>query len=100
MTRVVGPYHHDSNLGLNAIPSALVQAPNHVLGAIPTKSKVDGFAVAVILLPNGLSIAFPSLSDGITNESKVDVPFLEEIVLCLVPLTLPGFISAGLGDHG
>ena len=74
VTRVVGPYHHDSNLGLNAIPSALVQAPNHVLGAIPTKSKVDGFAVAVILLPNGLSIAFPSLSDGITNESKVDVP--------------------------
>ena len=39
---VFGPYHHDSNLGLNAIPSALVQAPNHVLGAIPHQIRLMG----------------------------------------------------------
>ncbi len=73
MAGVVGADHHHRHPGLDVGQITVSQSPDDMLSTVAADSKVDGFAIAVVFLPDVFAPSFPALSDGIADKGQFDV---------------------------
>ncbi len=69
---IVGADHEDGDTGGEAVDVSVFESPEDALGPVAADADVEGFALAVELLPDFGAGAFPALGDGIADEEEVD----------------------------
>ena len=97
---VIGSNHYHSEFGRNAVDVSVFQSPKHMLGPVATDGQVDRIPLAIVVIPDRLSLFDPPVSDGITDHEKVDIAFLNAFVKCLVPFIPGGLVPTGFGARG
>jgi len=91
---VVGANQEDRDLRRYAVELAMGNTPQDVLSPIPAESKIQGLAVAVILLPDLRATHYPrmwlpseDMSNGVADKNNLRVlPLLDQFFDGVVPL--------------
>jgi hypothetical protein len=96
MAGVVGADHDDDQVGRQSVEVAVIETPQHVLGAIAADAEVGGVARGVKLLPHLAPGAFPRLGDRITDEDELGLALLGDFVEAVVAL-LRAIVELGRG---
>ena len=95
---VIGADHEDDDLRLDAFEFTVLDAPEHMLGAVATDAEVSGLILGILFFEEGL-LAVPASGDGVTEKHDLGLTLLgdfHEGIVGLLEASLDLTISSDL----